>query len=92
MRSVTRVMVLLPATLLATARPVPGQTPQEYPSFSVVAEYDEIRDPEANLAGAMERAQRPLSPRPPHPSRPTVLLRPIRPRCVSEKAVGYLSP
>jgi len=57
MRSVTRVMVLLPATLLAATRPVPGQTPQEYPSYYVVAEYDETRDPAADLAGAVERAQ-----------------------------------
>jgi thiol:disulfide interchange protein len=57
MRSVTRVMVLLPAVLLAATRPIPGQTPKDYPAFYVVAEYDETRDPAVDMAGAVERAQ-----------------------------------
>jgi thioredoxin-related protein len=57
MRSVPRVLLLLPALLLAGTRPVPGQTPKGYPPYYVVAEYDETRDPAADVAEAVVRAR-----------------------------------
>jgi thiol:disulfide interchange protein len=58
MRSVVWVAALLPALVLCTARPRPGQASQDHPSFYVVWDYDEGRDPAADLAEAVERAQR----------------------------------
>lgn len=50
-------IALLPAAVLFPAGPLPCQAPQDHAAFYVVAEYDETRDPAADLAKAVSRAR-----------------------------------
>jgi len=57
MRSSTRLLALIPASLLLSVEPSVCQTEQDPAAFYVVADYDEARDPTVDLKATVERAQ-----------------------------------
>ena len=57
MRLASKILVLFSALLLFSTRAAPGQTVPEFADFYVVSEYDEARDPAADLTATVARAQ-----------------------------------
>ena len=58
MRTLYLFLALIPAALLVPTDPASSQTQTETASFYTVAEYDEARDPAADLEATVSRAQK----------------------------------